>query len=286
MLERPRRSILCSPALCTFLLAAPIAAEEAALGWPRELEHAKGRVLIYQPQIESLEGNKLRSRAAVSVTLAEGDGSPVFGVIWSDARVLTDRDERTIRIVDVDVTDVRFPNITEDHRARFKSFVESRIEEWDMVISLDRVEASLAAVEDEQNLAEELKTGPPVILYSDQPAVLIQIDGEPRYRSIEDDKLKKVLNTPYTIVREPKKKKYYIDGGIEWYAYVPVPVYGRLHRNPGNPRGERRQLTTLSLERPNPAGTCQSKSKSPQLHSIGTRRSHLPRERESLSGPR
>ncbi len=48
--------------------------------------------------------------------------------------------------------------------------------------------------------------------------MLILIDGEPRYRSIEDDKLKKVVNTPYTIVREPKKGKYYLDGGIEWYV--------------------------------------------------------------------
>jgi hypothetical protein len=196
----------------------PVAGDETDLGWPQELEHAKGSVLIYQPQIETLEGNKLRSRAAFSVTLAEGDTAPVFGVIWSDARVLTDRDERTVRIVDVDVTDVRFPNITEDQSAKFKIFVESRIEERDWVISLDRVLASLAVVEDEQALAEGLKTDPPVILYSDEPAVLIQIDGEPRYRSIEDDKLKKVVNTPYTIVRDPKKKTYYLDGGIEWYT--------------------------------------------------------------------
>lgn len=217
MLERPWRSIRCSLALFAFLLGAPVAAEEADPGWPRELEHAMGTVLIYQPQLESLEGDKLRSRAAVSVTLAEGNAGPVFGVIWSDARVLTDRDERTVRVLDVDVTDVRFPNVTDEQKALFEAFVESRIKEWDMVISLDRVLASLAALEEEQDLAEGLKTDPPAILYSDELAVLIQIDGEPRYRSIEDDALKKVINTPYTIVQDPKKKTYYLDGGIEWY---------------------------------------------------------------------
>ncbi len=218
MLEKSRRAMLCSIALVALLPAAAIAAEEVDPGWPRELEHAKGSVLIYQPQIESLEGDRLRARAAVSVTLAEDDAAPVFGVFWSNARVLTDRDERIVHILDIEVTDVRFPDVTDEQKARFGSFLESRIKEWDPVISLDRVLANLAVIEDEQDLAAGLKTDPPVILYSDELAVLIQIDGEPRFRSIEDDKLKKVINTPYTIVQDPKKKTYYLDGGIEWYS--------------------------------------------------------------------
>ncbi len=203
---------------CSLLFTAAGAADEAGSAWPRELQHEKGSVIIYQPQVETLEGDTLRARAAVSVTMAAGDTGPIFGVIWLDARVLTDRDARTVRVVSIDVTDVRFPEITEDQKTKFASFVESRVEEWEMTISLDRLLASLAVVEEERDLAEGLRTKPPTVLYSDVPAVLILIDGKPWYKSIEDGDLQRLANSPYTIVHDPKKKKYYLDGGLEWYV--------------------------------------------------------------------
>ncbi|MDH3626753.1 MAG: carbohydrate-binding family V/XII [Acidobacteriota bacterium] len=218
MFGRIRRLIF--PLLLTLVVGISLssAVADEASGWPRELVHDDGTVLIYQPQIESLEGDKLRSRAAVSVTLTEGEGAPIFGVVWSDARVLTDRAERTVQVVSVDITDIRFPNATDEHKDSFKAFVEPRIAEWDMVISLDQVLASLAAVADEEEIAEGLKNDPPKIIYSDVPAVLIVIDGEPRYKSIDDDDaLSRLVNSPYTIVLDTKKKTYYLDGGVAWY---------------------------------------------------------------------
>ena len=79
------------------LLTATTATEDP--GWPRELSHAKGDVVIYQPQLESLEGDMLRARAAVSVKLKEAE-NPVFGVIWSNSRVHTDRDARTLELLE------------------------------------------------------------------------------------------------------------------------------------------------------------------------------------------
>lgn len=218
MLGSLRRRILPLLYFCVLASAVTLAVADEDSGWPRELVHEDGTVLIYQPQIESLVGDKLRSRAAVSVTATASDGAPVFGVIWSDARVLTDRAERTVRVVSAEVTEVRFPNATDEQKAKFKTFVESRVAEWDMVISLDRVLASLAAVEDEREIAEGLNTDPPKIIYSDVPAVLIVIDGEPRYKALEDDdKLSRLVNSPYMIILDTKKKVYYLDGGVEWY---------------------------------------------------------------------
>lgn len=55
-----------------FVLAAmaaiPMAAEEEA-AWPREFTAPGGaRIVIFQPQLDALEGNRLGGRAAVSVT--------------------------------------------------------------------------------------------------------------------------------------------------------------------------------------------------------------------------
>ena len=44
------------------------------------------------------------------MTSEQTGGEPVFGVIWIDARVETDRDARTISVLDVTVPAVRFPD--------------------------------------------------------------------------------------------------------------------------------------------------------------------------------
>ncbi|MCP3979648.1 MAG: carbohydrate-binding family V/XII [bacterium] len=215
-----RSRLLVSSALALvgcLLCGLPALAIEDDPGWPREITHEKGTVLIYQPHVESLEGDDIRSRAAFSVQLVDSDDDPKFGVLWSEARLVTDRDNRSARVEDLVVTDVRFPDVTEDQIERFMRFVTQRTQGSDLVISLDRVLADLAENEEQREQKDKLGTRPPKIHYSSDPAVLIFIDGDPRYRSIEDGKLKQVANSPYTIVQDPKKKKYYLDGGIEWY---------------------------------------------------------------------
>ena len=207
-------------AACSLMIG--VAAEEEpnqegeGLGWPRTIEHTKGDVVIYQPEIESHDGNKMRIRSAVSVTPKDST-EPIFGVVWANARIATDRDERTIDILDIDVTDVRFPNASDEKKRRFGTFLEEQVEGRELTISLDRVLASLAVAERERQIAEGLNTDPPVILYRNQPSVLVLIDGEPRYGNLDDGKIKKVANSPYTIVQLVKKKEFYLDGGLDWY---------------------------------------------------------------------
>lgn len=62
-------------------------------GWPREVLSSEGTITMYQPQIETYDGNSLRARAAVSF-LPEGKDEPVFGAVWIRCRVLTDRPTR------------------------------------------------------------------------------------------------------------------------------------------------------------------------------------------------
>ena len=85
------------------LLPAALFANVPEIGWPRAIEAAEGEIVIYQPQLDSLEGDKLTGRAAVSVALT-GSEEPVFGVIRFESRMETDRDARTMRIVDLDIT--------------------------------------------------------------------------------------------------------------------------------------------------------------------------------------
>ena len=47
------------------------------LSWPQEVSGPDGTLVIYQPQPESLKGNRLSARAAISIELP-GGAEPVF----------------------------------------------------------------------------------------------------------------------------------------------------------------------------------------------------------------
>ncbi len=214
-----RRTIhLVASALLVFvgIHSAASAAKEDP-GWPREITLPKATILIYQPQLESFEGNDLSARAAVSVTPL-ATHKPVFGVAWFDARVQTDLDNRMVEVLDVKVREVRFPEITEDQKAQFSELVEGEFPKWDLSISLDRLLAGLAAVEKNAEVSKGLKFDPPVILYADIPAVLVSLDGEPIYQDVEDTKFRRALNTPFLLVQDTKSGLFWLDGGVSWYS--------------------------------------------------------------------
>src|SRR5512135_1054571 len=48
--------------------------------WPQEILTKEGKVLVYQPQLESLKGDTLTGRAAISFTPI--GGQPTFGASW------------------------------------------------------------------------------------------------------------------------------------------------------------------------------------------------------------
>ena len=83
---------------------APQADEDG--GWPRQIEHDRATIIMYQPEIEQFQGNTLSGRAAVSVTANEEGAAPVFGAVWVDSRVEADRETRMVEVVDVTVTNV------------------------------------------------------------------------------------------------------------------------------------------------------------------------------------
>ena len=60
--------------------------ESDEFAWPKKLTGEKGEITIYQPQIESFAGDKLESRAAVSVKEA-GKDEMIFGAMWFQGRM-------------------------------------------------------------------------------------------------------------------------------------------------------------------------------------------------------
>jgi len=184
--------------------------------WPREIQTKKGLIVIYQPQPEKLEGDRLSGRAAVALELKDTP-EPVFGAFWFNARLITDHDERTATFDDIKVTRVRFPNEDTSKAQKLTALLETELPKDQLPIDLDSLMATLEDVEQRSEIAKNLKTDPPQVLFINEPAVLISIDGEPHYS--EEDGIKRIINTPFTIVQDPGDKLWYLNADADsWYS--------------------------------------------------------------------
>jgi hypothetical protein len=185
--------------------------------WPREIVTTRGVIVMYQPEPERFEENVLRVRAAVGVE--RPDKETVFGVIWIDARLETDREERIAVIADLDVTDVRFPEQTEEQVEILSSLLESEIPKWNLSIEMDDLIATLELADTKKETTQQISIDPPMILFYPEPAVLITIDGEPRLADSEEKTVQRVANTPYTILYDTQAKTYYLFADEDtWYT--------------------------------------------------------------------
>jgi hypothetical protein len=192
------------------------------LSWPIEIESEKGIITtLYQPQLESFQNNDLEGRMAVTIKVPEEE--MIFGALWFRARLETDLDNRTVLLEKMEIIKTHFPNIVEDEKiSNFSELLSAEIESWNLEMSLDRILASLDEVENLKELSDQINNDPPEIYFRNTPAILMTIDGDPILSKDEGSGLEYVVNTPFFIVKDPKKDNYYISGGPFWYKSTEI----------------------------------------------------------------
>ena len=153
-----------------------LAAAEETENWPKKIEKNGATIIIYTPQVESLTANTLESRAAVSVTNDEYT-SPVFGAMWFNCQIETDRDDRTVDLLKMKVSAAKFPDIDDADVLKLSEFLESEVPKWEMELSLDQLLAELDMEEVNAELAENLNNTAPEIVFATVP------DAPPMQRS-------------------------------------------------------------------------------------------------------
>ncbi len=196
--------------------------DDAGNPWPREIQTSKGTVIVYQPQPQELDGDRLQARAAISVTLTGAD-DPVFGAVWFDARISTDRNNRTVAIEDLKVARLRFTEGDEEKGKQLRALLEEEIPQWQLEISLDRLLTTLELIKQRADSAAQISTDAPVIVFVPVPAVLVTVDGEPRLKAIENRPLMRVVNTPFSILLDTETKTYYLNADAKvWYSAADI----------------------------------------------------------------
>jgi hypothetical protein len=176
-------------------------------GWPRVFKTADGTAYtVFQPQIVSWDGFTLKLYEAVSVQLP-GSRQPLYGVAYLSARTLVDKEERLVHLDNQTISAAKFPSAPEKESSILKELRQT-CPKHVKTISLDRLEASLAAAKGMKKADPPVRNAPPHIIFSQKPAILVYIDGDPRYLPVKNTNLSRVLNTRVLLVRDSSGKFY------------------------------------------------------------------------------
>ena len=189
----------------------------AQSGWPRDVRLSNGEtVTIYQPQPESLSGHTLVSRAVVSMKKSKND-DPVFGVIWAEAALLTDKDTRMATMDNIKVTQVRFPDLQDKTRIdELTNLLEREVPDWDLEMPIDQIVTTIE--QDHGTASDKIGTDAPLVYYKNEPTTLVVTDGKPVLQNDTQINMDRVINTPFLIVRCREDNRYYLNAGSLWYV--------------------------------------------------------------------
>ena len=201
--------------------------------WPQEFAIQNGKISVYQPQLESYKGDKIKGRAALSMQ-KKGAKEPVFGVVWFSARALTERSTRMVEFADIEVERIKFPQSTSEQETQLTEVLRQESDKWmPTQMALDRLLTLTAAIEKGKIQADRLNMDPPKIIFKTSPSALILINGKPQLRKVENSTFERVINTPFLILYDPSNKTYYTKGGDFWYSAANVMgPWGNLNNPP------------------------------------------------------
>src|SRR5262245_21535223 len=133
---RRNRGLAAVLVLCTLMNRPSFAAQAKPTEqqWPLRIEGGRAPIVLYEPQPETLKDDKLTARAAVSVQ--PKNQSPVFGAVWFEARVTTDRKARTVTVEEVQVPRARFAGSTPEKEQMLSQILAAELAKRKFVISL------------------------------------------------------------------------------------------------------------------------------------------------------
>lgn len=201
-------------AATALIVAMTCTAAPAIQQWPKEINTFEGRIMVYEPQVETFGGGAMTARAAVSIQPST-DEAPIFGVAWFQSQVEVNRNAGIVDLVRTRTTQVRFPGEPEEAE-KSANMVAAAISRWNVRMSLDAVLASVAETEAERGFQDQLNNEPPTIIFRYHSAMLVVLDGEPKMTKIEGTDIMRVVNTPYILVLDVPGKTYYLKAGNYW----------------------------------------------------------------------
>jgi len=204
------------------------AAAQAATdpGWPRAYTtESQGQVVVYEPQTASWANQKhMVAFAAVSYQTkgAAATVKPVLGTIKLETETSVSLDTRLVKFGNLRITESSFPTAPKEQLREIVTELTNAIPDADRLIALDKVLAFVRKSTIVPKDVPGLKADPPVIFYSNTPAVVVNFDGDPIWSPIEKNDLKFAINTNWDVFEHEPTKTYYLRYNASWLKSTAV----------------------------------------------------------------
>ncbi len=187
--------------------------------WPKQLDTAKGRITLYQPQPESydLQAGTIAARAAFSFTQT-GSTKPEFGAMLFTARYGIDREADLAQLQSITIKEWKFPGADATEKTQLQDYLNQLISQKPLQTSLSELTQSLKGIKHNQQDTTKLANTPPQIYYREEPTALVIIDGKPIPKDIPDTDYQRIINTPYMLLYAKASGRYYLNGNNQWFS--------------------------------------------------------------------
>ncbi len=193
----------------SFLLALlfPVAAF-AATTWPIAIPGPGVTLEVHEPIVDAWNDGILNARSLVLVKPAAA-GKVVQGSAVIQAAGEPDQAAGVLKLLDPDVINVIFPSVQGAEPAEWGEIVRAMLPKQIKTMSLANVQAGQSVATARQRAAAAPPPDdPPRIIVSQTPAVLVYIDGPPRYVDIPGTKLKGTVNTHKLLLQDAAGRFY------------------------------------------------------------------------------
>ena len=197
--------------------AVSVVGTPSTLPWPTQISARDDRFVVYQPQFDKWEGDRIEGRAAVAVFALAEEQPRSFGMVWISARAETNRGSGIVTLRDLAITRVDFPTAT-DRGGEYLELLRQQLAAKSWQVPLERLQADMAIDRAVQQAGSQpLKNDPPKIVFSERPAILVPIDGAPVLREVPGTGLQRVVNTRALILYDPALNK---PASARYYLFV------------------------------------------------------------------
>ncbi len=191
------------------LLPAMSAAPEP--GWPREMSGPEGKLIYYQPQIDTWKDYRVLARMGVSLTPARGQTA--VGVVHLSAQTNIDLETYSVTLRGLAVIQTNFPSPDPSVGRALDRLVRTFLSPPASAIALGRV-----VVGQEKPPIVAVRNDAPPIFISFSPALLLFIEREPVRTPISGTRLDFVVNANWPLFFDTQTFRYYLLSGSQWLS--------------------------------------------------------------------
>jgi hypothetical protein len=189
------------------------------LGWPRTYQGASGtQITLYQPQMADWPAQRRMTAYAAVQVLPKGQQKPALGTVKIEATTKVSVDERLVSFSEMTLADPNFPDLPKERVREVTDELLQAIPREERIISLDRVLEQVDKSQIVPKNVEGVKSDPPVIFFSQTPAILVNIDGDPLWSPIKENDLKFAVNTNWDLFEHTPTSTFYLLHDGSWLS--------------------------------------------------------------------